>query len=323
MFSIDRIREAQARIDLYIAETPLVRLQNLDEYLGCKVYAKLECMQVTGSFKLRGAMNKALSLPEEDLPRGLVAASSGNHGKAVAYAAKKLGTKATIVIPDTTPRIKVEAIKTLGAELVFCETAQRFAIAEKIAAETGGVLLPPYNDEDIMAGQGTAGLEICRQCPYIDKVIVPVSGGGLISGVAVAVKSILPTVKIYGAEPAALPRYSVSIKAGTPTAVAQEKTAADALVSTKPGDQCFPFVRDNTDGFAAVSEEYILKGAKLLLTEGKILAELSSCIGIGAVLQGLLTVNEEDKVCFLISGGSIGLSQIRALEDVVLDPIRR
>lgn len=313
-FSIDQIRSARERIVPYVVKTPLLRLQNLDAFLGCQVYAKAECMQVTGSFKLRGAMNKILTLAPEQLAHGIVAASSGNHGRGVSYAARMLGVQAAIVMPRTAPQVKIDAIRALGAEVVLCETAERFRIAEQLCAEHGAVMVPPFNDEDVMAGQGTVGLEIAEQCPDLDAVVVPVSGGGLISGVSTALKAAAPQIKVYGAEPAALPRYSASLAAGAPVTVAQKKSVADALVAQAPGDKCFPWVAANTDGFAAVGDEYILKGMKLLLTEGKLLAEPSSCIGIGAVLQGLLPFGPEDRVCFLISGGNVGIEQLRVLE---------
>ena len=157
-----------------------------------------------------------------------------------------------------------------------------------------------------------------EQCPEVDKVIVPVSGGGLIGGVSTAIKGMAPRVKVYGAEPAALPRYSESLKAGKPVKVEQKRSLADALVAQIPGDICFPYVQANTDGFAAVEDQYMLKGMKLLLTEGKVLCEPSSGIGMGAVMQGLIPVSPQEKVCFLISGGSVGLDQLRILEEVEL-----
>ena len=285
--TLEKIFEAKNRIAPYTTRTPLIRLEKLDEYLGCQVYLKAECMQITGAFKLRGAVNKIRMLTPEQLSCGIVAASSGNHGKAVAYTAKKLGAKATIVMPYTAPAIKVNAIKELGAEVVQCETSERFDVAERICREKNATMVPPYNDEEIMAGQGTAGIEILEQCPEIDTIIVPVSGGGLIGGVSTAVKGMDNSVKVYGAEPAALPRYSASVAA-------------------------------NVDGFFDVEDEYLLKAWKLLLTEGKIFCEPSSAITVGAVLQGLAKVKKDEKVCFLISGGSAGLDQLKVLENVTI-----
>ena len=316
--TLETIQEAKKRIAPYVVQTPLLRLQNLDESLGCEVYAKAECMQITGAFKLRGAMNKVLSLSPEELHRGIVAASSGNHGRAIAYAAKLLGAKATIVMPYTAPTIKVDAIRALGAKVVQCDVSERFEVAENICQECGAVMVPPFNDETVMAGQGTAGLEIMEQCPELDAVVVPVSGGGLIGGVSTAIKAVSPKTRIYGAEPAVTPRYSQSLKAGRPIKVAPHKSIADALPAQIPGDVCFPYVAAHTDGFAAVDDSFILKGWKLLLTEGKLFCEPSSAIGMGAALQKLLPLKHTDKVCFLISGGNAGLEQLAALKEVTL-----
>lgn len=316
--TINEIREAANRISPYVIHTPLLRLHSLDKYLGCEVYAKAECMQTTGAFKFRGAMNKILSLTDEELRHGVVAASSGNHGKAVAYAAKKLGVKAVIVLPHTAAKNKVDKIRSLGAEVVFCEVAERFEVAEKIRRERDAVVIPPFNDEVIMAGQGTAGLELIEQCPELDAVVVPVSGGGLIGGVSTAVKALSPKTLVYGAEPAVLPRYSASLKAGKPVAVPTQKSFADGLISLIPGDVCFPYVKANTDGFADVDEEYIYRATKLMILEGKLLCEPSSAITLGAVMQGLIHVKTTDKVCFFMSGGSISLEQLRVLEDVAV-----
>lgn len=316
--TLKEIQNARSRIAPYIVQTPLLRLSNLDSYLGCEVYAKAECMQITGSFKLRGAMNKALSLSKEELAHGIVAASSGNHGKGIAYAAKLLGAKATIVMPKAAPKVKVDAIRSLGAEIVQCDVSERFEVAAQLCRERGATMVPPFNDEIVMAGQGTAGLEIIEQCPELNAVIVPVSGGGLIGGVSTAIKAVSPNTRIYGAEPAALPRYSASLKVGSPIKVEPKKSIADALVAQIPGDICFPYVAEHTDGFADVSDDYLLKGWQLLLTEGKLLCEPSSAIGIGAVLQGLIPVKKNDKVCFLISGGSVALEQLDILKEVTL-----
>jgi len=316
--TINDILAAKERITGYTIRTPLLRLTNLDKYLGCEVYAKAECMQTTGSFKLRGAMNKILSLTEEELKRGIVAASSGNHGKAVAYAARKMGIKATIVLPFTVAKNKEDTIRSYGAEIIKCDVNERFETAEKLCRERNATLVPPFNDETVMAGQGTAGLEIMEQYPDLDAVIVPVSGGGLIGGIASAIKAVSPQTKVFGAEPASLPRYSASLQAGKPVTVERKATIADALVTNIPGTICFPYVASNTDAFADVDEEYILKGMKLLLLEGKLLCEPSSGISLGAVLQGLFPVKTTDKVCFFISGGSVAFDQLKILDNITI-----
>ena len=168
-----------------------------------------------------------------------------------------------------------------------------------------------------MAGQGTCGLEIVEQCPELDIVIVPVSGGGLIGGVSEAIRHECPRMKVYGAEPAALPRYSTSLTAGHPVTVPMQKTMADALVSQTPGAKCFPVVQKNVDAVFPVEDEPMLKALKLLITEGKLVAEPSSCIGMGGVLSGVIPVKPEEKVCFLLSGGSVGLDQIAKLAEII------
>ena len=313
MITIADVRQAADRIAPYARVTPLIRLEALDERLGCQVYVKLENLQVTGSFKFRGAMNTALQLSDEQLACGLVAASSGNHGKALSYVAKKLGTKATIVIPDTAAKVKVDAIAALGAQVVRCSVEERFEVAAKIAKETGATMVPPYDDERVMAGQGTLALEIASQLPDVDMVVTPVSGGGLLGGVATAIKGTLPDVRVYGAEPAARPRWTASLNAGERVVVKSNPTLADALVTLTPGAACFPVVQERVDGIVDVEEDALLSASKLLLTEGKILAEFSSAIGIAAVSQGLIKVSPADKVCFVISGGSIGFDQIAML----------
>lgn len=233
--TLETIRAAHARIAPYIVQTPLLRLPVLDDALGCEVYAKAECMQRTGAFKLRGA-----------------------------------------------------------------------------------TMVPPFDDPLVMAGQGTVGLEILEQCPALDALVVPVSGGGLIGGVATAVKALAPHVRVYGAEPEALPRYRESLRAGHPVRVEQQRSVADALVAQKPGDVCFAYVAENTDGFASVADADLLRAMKLLLLEGKLLCEPSSAIGMGAALRGQLPLRRTDKVCFVISGGNVALEQLHRLEDVRL-----
>ena len=317
-FSIDSIITANKRISPYIIKTPLLRLENLDSYLGCRVFAKAECMQKTGSFKLRGALNKVLSLSREDMERDIVAVSSGNHGRAVAYAAKMFGLRATVIVPDTAVRVKIEAIRDLGAEIIQCRAEERYELADRLCRERNGVMVPPFDDFEIMAGQGTAGLEIIDQCPAMDRILVPVSGGGLLSGVACAVKTLSPRTKVYGICPEVLPHFRLSMEKGEPVSVEQRSSVADALASRQPGKKTFPVVRRYCDGIVAVSEEKIRQGMKLILTEGKLLAEPSSCIGAAALLSGSIPITKNENVCLLLSGGNVGLEQLEGFRDVTL-----
>ncbi len=316
MISLNTIYQAKERIKPYIVRTPLIRMQNLDEYAGCKVYAKLENMQNTKAFKLRGAMNKILSLSDAEREAGIICSSSGNHGQAVSFAAKILGIKATVVIPETAPEFKVEAIRKHGAETGFCTVDDRFIVTENLAREHGYTIVPPFEDELIMAGQGTIGLEIMDEETAFDHVLIPISGGGLSGGVSTALKESGFEGRVVSVEPEKLPRYTESLKAGEPVQLESRKTIADALVVNRPGDLNFEVVRKNVDEVLTVSDETMLKAQKMMLMEGKVLAEVSSCIGLGALLDGKLDVNGDDKVCLVISGGNLGFEQLGVLEDI-------
>ncbi|MEA5093258.1 L-threonine dehydratase catabolic TdcB [bioreactor metagenome] len=318
MLTINEVKEAQKRLAPYVYKTPLIRLRNLDSYLNCKVYVKAECMQLTNSFKIRGALNKVLQLTPEELKNGIVTASSGNHGRGVAYAAKMLGVKATVVIPDHAPKVKQEAIKALGAEVILCDKAKRFDIAESISKEQQCCYIHPFNDYDVMAGQGTAALEILEELPEADAILTPIGGGGLISGIATGAKGVKPNIKIYGCEPAQFPRYTVSLAAGKVIKIPMGDSIADGIQSLAPEDKTFPIVQALVDRVFAVDEEYIYKGMKLLLNYGKVLAEPSSSISMGAVMQGLCRFKPEDKVVFLLSGGNVDLSLISKLDKIKL-----
>lgn len=310
MLTLERIQAAKRRLAPYIYETPVIRLQGLDEVLGCNVYIKAENMQKTNSFKLRGALNKMLTMPIEQLQKGVVAASSGNHGKGVAYAAKLLNIHATIVLPDTAPIIKVEGIRALGANVVQCKLAERHIVTERLSSEHGYAIIHPYDDFDIMAGQGTAGLEILEQLPDVNTIVVPIGGGGLISGIATAIKSLAPHIKVIGAEPAAISRYAKSLQANERLLLEEQKSLADALLTLQPGEHNFPIVQKLVDEVVSVDETSLHNGMQTLLLEGKIMAEPSSSIGIGAALQGILPISKKENVCFLISGGNVGLNQL-------------
>ncbi len=310
MLTLEQIHAAKRRISSYTFETPIIQLNGLDQLLGCQVFIKAENMQKTNSFKLRGALNKMLSMPLEQLQKGVVAASSGNHGKGVAYAAKLLNSKATIVLPYSAPSVKVDGIRALGAEVVQCKLAERHVLTEKLSREHGYCNIHPYDDYDIMAGQGTAGLEIVAQLPDVDTIVVPIGGGGLISGIATAVKSIAPHIKIIGVEPAVVSRYTKSLEASERLLLAEQKSLADALLTLQPGERNFPIVQQLVDKVVSVDEVLIQRGMNTLFSEGKIIAEPSSSIGIGAALQGALPIRKNEKVCFLISGGNVGLETL-------------
>ncbi|MDY0234749.1 MAG: threonine/serine dehydratase [Gudongella sp.] len=318
MLTIEMIRQAKERITPYIYQTPLLHIPNLDDQLGCQVYVKCENMQKTNAFKLRGAMNKLLTLSKEDLVKGVVTASSGNHGKATAYAAKSMGTKACVVVPDNAPKIKVDGIRGYGAEVIFAVPSERIDVAKRIQAERGWTFIPPYDDYEVMAGQGTIGLEIMEQLSDVDAVVVPIGGGGLISGIATAIKEVNPNIQVIGVEPTNTCRYTKSFAAGKRVRLASDSASvADGAATLIPGEKNYPLVQKNVDKIVTVDEEYILKGTNLMLNGGKILAEITSGLTIGAVLQGKLEFKPEEKVVFLLSGGNIGMDQFKMFQDVL------
>lgn len=311
--TLEDIREAEQLIAPHIVKTPLVHLHPLDQILGTQVYVKLENMQNTHAFKIRGAMNKILRLTNEEKENGIVASSSGNHGQAVAFAAKKLGIHAIIVIPETATQFKINAIRQHGAEVVFSTVEDRFKVTRELSDKFNYTIIPPFDDPHITAGQGTIGLEILDE--HFDAVIVPVSGGGLIGGISTALKESGFSGKIIGAEPESLPRYSESLKNGRRTKVPTASTIADALVVNEPGKLNFPVVQEYVDECITVSDSAMQHAQKLLLTEGNILSEVSSCIGIAAVLEGTLKFKPDEKICFIISGGNLSLNQLNFLEN--------
>jgi threonine dehydratase len=319
MITIETIKTARERIAPHIYRTPLLRLNSLERYLGCRAYGKMESLQRTNSFKVRGALNRVLSLSPEELERGILTASSGNHGKAVSYAARELGASAHIVVPDNAPKVKVDGIREFGGEIIFCKAAERFEVAAELVKERGWTYIPPFDDYGVMSGQGTSALEIFDDLPDVDCIAVPIGGGGLIGGISVAAKSLNPKVKVFGVEPANIARYSKSIAAGKAiTLPADSASVADGLRTLTPGEKNFPIIKDYVDEVAAVDEEYILKATRLMLMTGKLLAEPSSCVAIGAVLQGALKFKPSDKVAFLISGANIGMDQFASFRDAVV-----
>lgn len=311
MLTIEMIHQAEKRISPYINKTPLVRVANLDSLMACQVNIKMESLQKSNSFKFRGAVNRLLTLPDELVKKGLVTVSSGNHGKAMACAAKMFGVKAHVVVPETAPKIKIDGIRSFGAEIIHSGQAERFDLGQELSEKNDWFYVSPFDDYEIMAGQGTAALEILEEMPQVDYILAPIGGGGLISGLSTAIKKINPQVKVIGVEPAAVPSYSKSLEAGHPVSLdSNSRSVADGLQTLRPGELNYPIIEKYVDEVVTVDEDYIIKATKIILNEGKLLAEFSSCITFGAILQGKIKLKKEDKVVFLLSGGNIGLEQI-------------
>jgi threonine dehydratase len=284
-----------------------------------QLYLKPENLQPIGSFKLRGAYNKIASFSEEERRRGVVSYSSGNHAQGVAYAARALGLKAIIVMPGNIPAIKREATIALGAEIILVgpSSSERQAKAEELAAKHGYVIVPPYNDEKIIAGQGTMGLEILEDLPDVETVIAPVGGGGMISGIATAIKLSRPAIKVIGAEPEFAADAQASLRAGKIVELAAEETTrtlADGLRTQSIGAVNFEHIRRYVDDIVTVSEDEISEAMRRLSTNPKTLAEPSGAVAVAAFLFHREQLPSTKVNVAVISGGNVEPEMLADLE---------
>lgn len=310
--TIQDIREAQERLKPHIKHTPLLRAEKIEKAAGCQLYLKPETLQITGAFKIRGALNKTLSLPREEIANGIIATSSGNHAQGLAYAARMLGVKAILVLPVTTPKIKIANTEALGAEVILFDgdTAARWKRVYEIAEENGYVPVHAFEDPLVMAGQGTIGCEILEDLEDVDTVIVPMGGGGLISGIATAIKETKPSVRVVGAEPALTPKYYHSRLNKERTSLPLLNTIADGLRLSVPGRNPFPIIERYVDEIVLVEDEHIIAGMRALAKDAKLIAEPAAAIGIGALLAGVVKVRPDEKVCVVLSGGNWDLGDL-------------
>ena len=310
--TLQDIREARERLKPHIRHTPLLRAEKIEPAVGCQLYLKPETLQITGAFKIRGALNKALSLPREAIANGLIATSSGNHAQGIAYAARMLGVKAIIVVPVTTPRIKIENTQALGAEVILFDgdTAARWKRVCEIAEENQYAAIHGFEDPMVMAGQGTIGCEILEDLEDVDTVIVPLGGGGLLSGIATAIKETRPSVRVIGAEPALTPKYFQSRINKERTSLPLKNTIADGVRISVPGQNPFPIIEKYVDEIVLVEDEHIIAGMRVLAKDAKLIAEPAASIGIGALLAGAVKVRPDEKVCAVLSGGNWNLSDL-------------
>lgn len=300
------VQAARARIAPHIVRTPLLRVPALDEALGCQVYLKHEGFQAIGAFKIRGALNKALSLSEEELGRGLVCASSGNHAQGVAYAAHKLGAQAVIVMPTNANPVKLAGVQRWGGqvELVGTLSSQREERAAQLVREQGMVEIHPYADPFVAAGQGTLALEVLEDLPDASLIAAPIGGGGLISGIATAVKGAATQVRTVGVESAGAPRYTRSRAEGRPVQLESVQTIADGTRTDHANPDNFAVIQARVDELYAVEDRWIEEAMRLLMTAAKVIAEPSSALPVAAALCGALPVRPEDKAVFVLSGGN-------------------
>jgi threonine dehydratase len=311
--SLKDVLNARERISVVIARTPLVRSSTFGEWSGFDVYLKAENLQKTGSFKIRGAINKVMSLPAENGRRGVITGSSGNHGQAVAYAAARCGYGATVVMPERGSAAKAASIKGYGADLLYCGTTseERLSFAAKLCAEKNLVFVHPYDDPLVMAGQGTVGLEILDDMKDATAVLIPTGGCGLISGVATAMKESNPSVKIFGVEPRGSNSTGLSFRSGKRTALDKIDTAADGIRTTIPGELTFPVVQKYVDDMLEVTDDDVLHAQRMILERCKLLVEPTGAVPLAAILSGVLRERiKGGKVVALLSGGNIALDQL-------------
>jgi threonine dehydratase len=304
--TLEDIHEAQVRLKPHIRHTPLLRAEKMEGRLGCQVYLKPEMLQITGAFKLRGALNKSLSLSAEEIAHGIIATSSGNHAQGLAYAARMLGVKAILVVPVTTPQIKVENTRALGAEVILFDgdTAARWKRVHEIAAENRYAVVHAFEDPLVMAGQGTIGCEILEDLPDADTVIIPMGGGGLISGIATALKETRPAVRVIGAEPSLTPKYFHSRINKERTSLPLGDTIADGLRISVPGQNPYPIIEKYVDEIVLVEDRHITMAMRMLAKDAKLIAEPAASIGIGALLARVVQVRPQEKVCVVLTGGN-------------------
>jgi threonine dehydratase len=297
------IEAAQGRIAGVAVRTPLVDSPALSKRFGKEVYLKLECFQPIRVFKIRGAYNKLAQTKESSV----VAVSSGNHGIATAFSARAFGKKCTVILPENPVQEKADAIAEYGAEIIKFGKYhnQREEKANQIVKETGAALVHPFNDPAIIAGQGTCGLEMVEQLSDIDSIVVPVGGGGLISGIAIAAKVKKPAVKVFGVEPITAPKLKAALDAGKITSVPDPHSIADGLIPPSVGDLTFEACSKYVDGVFTVSDEEILSAMKLIVKEARVFPEPSAAASVAALLAGRDIDRLGKRIVFVISGGNV------------------
>ena len=313
LVSLDAIREAANRIASIAVHTPLVRAPFkgvADRGSGREIWLKAESLQPVGAFKIRGAANKILQLTPEQISRGVITYSSGNHAQGVAYAAREVGAKVVIVMPSNAPAIKRAATLAMGAEVVDVGVAssERLARAEELIREHGYAVVPPYDDEQIIAGQGTCGLEIVEDLPDVDLVLAPVSGGGLLGGVAAAVKQLSPGAKVFGVEPELAGDTAESFRNGkivTWPAEFVSRTMADGLRTQSVGERNFAHVQAFVDGIVTVTEAEIRAAMRAIISTARLVPEPSGAVATAALLFHPQELPEYRKAVAIVSGGNV------------------
>lgn len=314
MLSLDKVFDAQRVLKNIVRETAVVRAYGIAP--ECELYLKPENLQITGSFKVRGAGYKIAMLTEEEKARGVIACSAGNHAQGVALAASKNGIKSLICLPDTAPISKVEATKGFGAEVCLVEGCydDAYKKALELKDEMGYTFVHPFDDENVIAGQGTIALEILSQLDNIDAIIVPVGGGGLISGIAYTAKQIRPSVKVYGVQAAGAPSMFNSISGGAIECLESVQTIADGIAVKQPGENTFALVRDYVDDIALVTDDEVASAILALIEKQKMIAEGAGAVAVAAAMFGKFPLKGK-RVVSVVSGGNIDVTSLSRVID--------
>jgi len=308
--SFSDVQQARQRIGNLVLVTPITYSEKLSAITDCRLYLKLENLQMTGAYKERGAFSKSLRLSEQEKRAGIVTSSAGNHAQAVAYAAKRIGIPATIVMPETTPLSKVQGTQAFGASIVLHgdNYDAAFQRAKELQQQQGYTFVHAFDDPDVIAGQGTIGLELLEQNPYLDIIVVPIGGGGLISGIAVAIKEINPKIRIIGVEAAAMPGMYTSLSAGKVTTISSRSSIAEGIAVATVGSLTFPIVQKYVDDIVTVTEEEIANAILLLLEQEKTLVEGAGSVGFAALCNQKIQGVSGKNVAVIVSGGNIDLN---------------
>ncbi len=297
------LRSAAAALAGVAERTPLLPLPALAGRLGVPVLLKAEFRQPIGAFKVRGAWTAATRLPEAARARGLLTHSSGNHGQAIAFAARRLGVRAVVVMPDDSPRVKVEGVRRHGGEVVFCARAERARVAAELERREGLAFIPPYEHPDVILGQGTVGLEILDDCPEVALLLVPTGGGGLLAGVSAAVRATRAAVRVVGVEPAGAAKLSAAFATGAPATLARAESLADGLLPLAIGTLPWAIIREVVSDAVTVPDAEIAEAVRWLHAEAGLRVEPSGAIAVAALLAG--RVRADGPVVAVATGGNV------------------
>lgn len=310
MLNLDKVYHAQKVLKDAIRQTDIIYAPVISKMSGCELYLKTENLQITGSFKVRGAYYKISQLTEEEKAKGVIACSAGNHAQGVALASKKFGIKSIICMPDGAPISKVEATKSYGAQVVLVPGVYDDAHneAERLKAEKGYTFIHPFDDEDVIAGQGTIGLEIVNQLSDVDAIVVPIGGGGLIAGLAFAVKSVNPKIKVYGVQSAGAPSMFNSLEHHKIECLPSVSTIADGIAVKEPGTLTFELCSKYVDKIVTVTDDQVSAAILSLIERQKLIAEGAGAVSLAAVMFNKIPEISGKKVCCLISGGNIDVT---------------